>query len=57
MLASIVIAQAIEDQILFEHSRECSNNKTFDNYYRQSQKTSAKITQKLAMVIVDKLLD
>jgi len=38
MLASIVATQVVEDQIFFEHSKEGSSNKTFDNYHRQSQR-------------------
>jgi hypothetical protein len=32
------------------------SSKTFDNYYRQSQKINAKITRKLAMVTIDEVV-
>ncbi len=56
MLALVVAAQAIENQIEYEHSRECLSNKTFDYYYRQSQKINVKITWKLAMVTINEVV-
>jgi hypothetical protein len=56
MLALVVATQVVEDQILSEHSRECSSSKTFDNYYRQSQNIIVEITRKLAMVTRDEVV-
>jgi CRISPR/Cas system-associated exonuclease Cas4 (RecB family) len=56
MLALVVVAQAVEDQIFYEHSRECSSSKTFDNYYRRSQNIIVEITRKLAMVTIDEVV-
>lgn len=49
-------AQAVEDQIFSEHLKEGLSNKTFICYRRQSQKVSAKISQKLAMVTMDEVV-